>query len=180
MVLRREPKMKNKKSLSGSLPGKNTVSLVKKSAPNALMFIFRMVLLVSIGFVIIYPLIYMIVTSLVSRNGFFNSTRVWIPEAISPVFNYKIAIDLMDYGNSLWATVKYELVSALIEVCACAVTAYGFARFKFKFRKMKRRKRITFITMKNTARIRSVSTGSFGARAASSIMGKPKTMAGRF
>lgn len=124
--------MKNIQSLSGSLLNKNTISNVKKSAPNTLMFIFRMVLLISIGFVIIYPLIYMIVTSLVSRNGFFNSTRVWIPEAISPMFNYKTTWELMDYGNSLWATVKYELVSALIEVCACAVTAYGFARFNFK------------------------------------------------
>jgi len=124
--------MKNFKSLSGSLLNKNALDNAKKSAPNTLMFIFRMVLLISIGFVIIYPLIYMIVTSLVSRNGFFNSTRVWIPEAISPMFNYKTAWQLLDYGNSFFATIKYELVSALIEVCACAVTAYGFARFNFK------------------------------------------------
>lgn len=124
--------MNSIKSISDSLFNKNTVNSIKKSAPNTLMFIFRMVLLISIGFVIIYPLIYMIVTSLVSRNGFFNSTRVWIPEAISPMFNYKTAWELMDYGNSLWATVRYELVSALIEVCVCSVTAYGFARFNFK------------------------------------------------
>ena len=124
--------MRNIKSVSGSLLTKSTLNNVKKSAPDTLMFVFRMVLLISIGFVIIYPLIYMIVTSLVSRNGFFNSTRVWIPEAISPMFNYKTAWELMDYGNSVWATVKYELVRALIEVCACAVTAYGFARFNFK------------------------------------------------
>lgn len=124
--------MNSIKSISDSLFNKNTVNSIKKSAPNTLMFVFRMVLLISIGFVIIYPLIYMIVTSLVSRNGFFNSTRVWIPEAISPMFNYKTAWELMDYGNSLWATVRYELVSALIEVCVCSVTAYGFARFNFK------------------------------------------------
>lgn len=126
--------MKDIKSISGSLLNKNTANAVKKAAPNVFMFIFRMVLLVSIGFVIIYPLIYMIVTSLVSRNGFFNSTRVWIPESISPIFNYKIAAELMNYGKSIWSTIRYELVSALIEVCACCVTAYGFARFKFKFK----------------------------------------------
>lgn len=126
--------MKDIKSISGSLLNKNAVNAVKKSAPDIAMFIFRMVLLISIGFVIIYPLIYMIVTSLVSRNGFFNSTRVWIPEAISPIFNYKTAMALMDYSKSFWSTVRYEMVSALIEVCACCVTAYGFARFKFKFK----------------------------------------------
>lgn len=126
--------MADLKSISGSLLNKNTKSILKKKTPGLSMFIFRMVLLVSIGFVIIYPLIYMIVTSLVSRNGFFNSTRVWIPEAISPAFNYKTAAQLMEYWNSLWATVRYEMVSAIIEVCACCVTAYGFSRFKFKFK----------------------------------------------
>jgi len=105
---------------------------LKKSLPSKFGFIFRLVMLISIGFVIIYPLLYMIVTSLVSRNGFFNSTRVWIPEAISPAFNYKIAWELLEYGTSLLSTVKYEIVSALIQVATCAVTAYGFARFKFK------------------------------------------------
>ncbi len=126
--------MKDIKSISSSLLNKNKINAAKKAAPDVAMFIFRMVLLISIGFVIIYPLIYMITTSLVSRNGFFNSTRVWIPEAMSPVFNYKTTMELMDYGNSLWSTVRYEMVSALIEVCACCVTAYGFARFKFKFK----------------------------------------------
>ena len=105
---------------------------IKRNIPNMGMFIFRMVLLISIGFVIIYPLLYMIVTSLVSRNGFFNSTRVWIPESISPAFNYKIAMELLDYGSSMKSTLLYEIVSAFIEVAACSVTAYGFARFKFR------------------------------------------------
>lgn len=105
---------------------------IKKSVPSKAGFIFRLVMLISIGFVIIYPLLYMVVTSLVSRNGFFNSTRVWIPESISPAFNYKIAWQLLDYGTSFFSTVKYEIVSALIQVATCAVTAYGFARFKFK------------------------------------------------
>lgn len=124
--------MKIAKINTGSLLTGKRMEVIKKSAPDKLMFVFRLVLLISIGFVIIYPLLYMIVTSLVSRNGFFNSTRVWIPEAISPAFNYKTAWKLLDYGTSIISTLKYEMVSALIEVAACAVTAYGFARFNFK------------------------------------------------
>ena len=107
-------------------------SRLGKSFSPAVTAVFRMVLLISIGYVIIYPLIYMVSTSLVSRNGFFNSARVWIPEKVSPAFNYKTAWELLNYTTSLMATLKYEIVSALIEVAACAVTAYGFARFKFK------------------------------------------------
>ena len=91
-----------------------------KSFSPAVTAVFRMVLLISIGYVIIYPLIYMVSTSLVSRNGFFNSARVWIPEKISPAFNYKTAWELLNYTTSL------------IQVVSCAVAAYGFARFKFK------------------------------------------------
>ena len=65
-----------------------------KSFSPAVTAVFRMVLLISIGYVIIYPLIYMVSTSLVSRNGFFNSARVWIPEKVSPAFNYKTAWEL--------------------------------------------------------------------------------------
>ena len=111
-------------------------SRLGKSFSPAVTAVFRMVLLISIGYVIIYPLIYMVSTSLVSRNGFFNSARVWIPEKVSPAFNYKTAWELLNYTTSLMSTLKYEIVSALIEVAACAVTAYGFARFKFKGHKL--------------------------------------------
>ena len=48
----------------------------------------------------------------------------------------------------------------------------------FFFLKILLRKRITFITRKNATRIASVSPGCLGAMVASSISGKPKTMAG--
>lgn len=112
------------------------VERFRRSAPAALGFCFRLIILIAVGFVILYPLFYMFVTSLVSRTGFFNSTRVWIPEAISPLENYRVAFDVMQYLASLRSTLLYEIVSVLIEVCACAVTAYGFSRFRFKGRSL--------------------------------------------
>ncbi len=126
--------MKRTKRNATPLTAQERAYRLKKTLPAVLTSIFRMVMLIAIGYVIIYPLLYMVVTSLVSRNGFFNSSRVWIPESISPLFNYKTAWELLDYNVSFFATLKYEIVSALIEVAACAVTAYGFARFKFKGR----------------------------------------------
>lgn len=127
MVLKEGSLMKTENIKMGSRRAR-----LGKSFSPTVTAVFRMVLLISIGYVIIYPLIYMVSTSLVSRNGFFNSARVWIPEKVSPAFNYKTAWELLNYTTSLMATLKYEIVSALIEVAACAVTAYGFARFKFK------------------------------------------------
>lgn len=103
-----------------------------KQATKPLYSVLRLVILISIGFVILYPLFYMIVTSVQSKEAFLNSARVWIPKSFSIKENYAFAIDALNYGEALISTLKYEVLSALIQVCTCAVAAYGFARFKFK------------------------------------------------
>lgn len=97
--------------------------------------IFRYALLISIGFIIIYPLLYMIVTSVMSPAAYNNSTRVWIPTEFNIKDNYSKAIEALSYGSALLNTVKYEVLSALLEVASCAVIGYGFARFNFKGKK---------------------------------------------
>lgn len=98
--------------------------------------IFRFILLMSIGFIILYPLLYMIITSITAPSSFANSTRVWIPTEFLIVDNYQKAFVALDYVNSFLSTVKYEIVSALLEVASCAVIGYGFARFNFKGKKL--------------------------------------------
>lgn len=96
----------------------------------------RFLLLMSIGFIIIYPLLYMIVTSISGPTSFTNGTRVWIPTEFSIVDNYSKAFYALDYVDSIINTFKYEIVSALLSVASCAVIGYGFARFKFKGKKL--------------------------------------------
>ncbi len=98
--------------------------------------IFRYLLLIAIGYIILYPLLYMIVTSLMSANAYDNSTRAWIPTGFNIVGNYKKAWDALEYGKALIATIKYPIISALLEVASCAVIGYGFARFNFKGKKI--------------------------------------------
>ena len=98
--------------------------------------IFRLALLVSIGFIILYPLLYMIITSISSAVSFTNGTRVWIPTAFDIGLNYERAFYAMKYDTALLNTLKYEVVSALLSVVSCAVIGYGFARFKFKGKKI--------------------------------------------
>lgn len=96
----------------------------------------RYALLISIGFIILYPLLYMIITSMMSPLAFANSTRVWIPTALNIQDNYAKALEAIDYGRSFFNTIKIEIVSALLEVASCAVIGYGFARFDFKGKKL--------------------------------------------
>lgn len=96
--------------------------------------ILRMLILLAIGYIIIYPLLYMIVTSLRSRDSYFDSARVWIPSGVDVLFNYKMAIKATDFWNGLKQTLILEIVAGGIEIITCAIVAYGFARFKFKLK----------------------------------------------
>ena len=107
-----------------------------RTARAAAFAVFRILILLAIGFVILYPLFYMAVTSLRTKESFLNSARVWIPEKIDFFQNYAMAWDLLDYGRSLLSTLRLEIVSALLEVVSCAVAAYCFARFRFRGRRL--------------------------------------------
>lgn len=109
---------------------------LRKKGANSLYSLFRLTILLSIGFIIIYPLMYTIVTSLQSKYAFMNSTRVWIPTEFAILENYAAAFNAMEYVKSLWSTIKNELLSAAVEVASCAIVAYGLARFDFKMKKV--------------------------------------------
>ncbi len=113
----------------------HNLQMMKKKSVSIIYSIFRLIILLSIGFIIIYPLIYTVITSLQSKYAFLNSTRVWIPTEFAIAENYKAAFDAMEYLSSFWSTFKNELVSAALEVASCAVVAYGLARFEFKMKK---------------------------------------------
>ena len=95
----------------------------------------RYFMLISIGYIILYPLFYMITSSFSSKESFLDPTVVWIPKQLT-LDNLKFMWDVLDYGNTFWNTVSVQIVSALIQVLSCAIAAYGFARFKFPLKKV--------------------------------------------
>lgn len=95
--------------------------------------ILRYAILLSIGYIVLYPLLYAITTSLRIPDSLYDPTRQWVPEAFT-LSNFKASIKYLNYWQSLLVTLKSEIVSALLEVLSCAVVAYGFARFNFKIK----------------------------------------------
>lgn len=99
----------------------------------------RWVFLLSISYILLYPLFYMISVSVKAPMDFVDTTVIWVPKNFS-WHNIVTAFNALDYGKSFLNTVSIEIVSALIEVMSCAITAYGLARFEFKEKKI-----LTFI-----------------------------------
>ncbi len=93
--------------------------------------IFRFLILFGLCFVICYPLIYMFSTAFRPSVQMTDPSVIWIPKSFT-LKNISETWGVMDFGPTLWNTVKLNLLCSLFSVVTCAVTGYGFARFEFK------------------------------------------------
>ena len=91
----------------------------------------RYVVLIAIGYIILYPLLYMISSAIRTRDSFYDPSVIWITSDVT-FENFTLAWKVMKYGSAIWNTVLYEIVSAGIQIVSCSVVAYSLARFDFK------------------------------------------------
>ena len=105
-----------------------------KHASSVAYSVFRLALLIAIGYIVIYPVIYMISSSVKTTAAFADPSVIYIPKHITFEY-YSLALEAIDYKDSIISTVKYEIVSAVIEILICSFIAYGLARFDFKGKK---------------------------------------------
>lgn len=107
----------------------------KSSVSGVIFSIARYLFLLAFAYILLYPLIFMITSSIKSPTDFYDPTVEWVPK--NPSFsNFKLAIEAMDFGVSLKNTFIYEMIAAVLEIVSCAVAAYGLARFDFKGKKL--------------------------------------------
>lgn len=121
----------NRKNLSNKLKKK---FFGTKGVDGILMKIVVYALLIIIGFIYIYPLLYMLVTSLKSESDLMDSSIVWLPTSLE-FSNYKVAFGELNYITTFFKTIVVVLVPSVINTVVALLTAYGFSRFKFPGRK---------------------------------------------
>lgn len=108
---------------------------VKGKTLAAAVMIFRYALLISIGYIVLFPMISALSTAIKSDEAFFDVSLYWLPKYTS-FSSFKAAFNAMHYPQSVLRTLTLQVFSAGIEVIMCAIVAYGFARFDFKFKKL--------------------------------------------
>lgn len=94
-------------------------------------FIVRWLLILAVGYIILFPLLQMLSQSLMTQEQYTDTSVVWIPKAVSSI-NFEVAWESMEYPKTFLWTVIVNCLSALVQVLTCAITAYGFSRFNFK------------------------------------------------
>lgn len=92
-------------------------------------------LLFSIGFVYLYPLLYMISKSFMPLDDLIDTSINWLPSSFY-LGNYKNAMVSMDYWKTLGDSVLIAGLPTLINVVICAIVGYGFARYEFRGKKL--------------------------------------------
>ena len=95
----------------------------------------RYVVLIAIGYIILYPLFYMISSAIRTRDSFYDPSIVWITSEVT-FENFTYAWKVLKYSQAAVNTLIYEMISAGIQIISCSLVAYGLARFEFKEKKI--------------------------------------------
>ena len=94
-------------------------------------YIFRLVLLVGISFIVLFPFFTKITGSFMASEDFVDVTVRLIPKNFTFETYKQIWIE-NHYVEAFLNTLLLSLSSALIQTFVCCLVAYGLAKFKFK------------------------------------------------
>ena len=97
--------------------------------------VFVYTMLISLGFVYLYPILHMIVTSVKSLPDLLDVSVNWVPTSLS-LSNFKQAIDVLHFETALLDTLLIGLLPSIGQTISCALAGYAFARYKFPFKRL--------------------------------------------
>ncbi|MDR2505464.1 MAG: carbohydrate ABC transporter permease [Oscillospiraceae bacterium] len=109
--------------------------LLKKRAGSFVYSLFRALLLFGLCFLIIQPILDKISVSFMAESDLYDTTVIVLPRHLT-LDNYKLANQLLLYVRALLNTVWVSLGVSLLQIAACTLVGYGFARFEFPLKKM--------------------------------------------
>lgn len=92
-------------------------------------------MLAGLMYVMVYPLLFIVSTSLKTYADMINPTTVWI--ARKPALsNYATAFTALEYPKVFLNTLTIALSAPLFQLMSCSLAGYGFARFQFREKKL--------------------------------------------
>ena len=92
---------------------------------------FRYALLIGISYVILFPIIKMVSSSLTDAQELYTEESGFIPSraTFENFKNFQVYFPFMKYAKN---TAKIALISTFIQLFSCSLVGYGLGRYKFK------------------------------------------------
>lgn len=106
-------------------------TMILKRSRNIISYLLRIAVLVIIGFIVLYPLFFMLSNAFKTSDAIYDAAHEWLPTTLT-YDNMKFVMESLNFFDSLKQTMVIQIISAIIEIGICAFIAYGFARFNFK------------------------------------------------
>ena len=92
-------------------------------------------MLITFGYVFLYPLIYSVSMSFMPYEDTVNPVVNLLP--LSPTIdNYRYAFGKMDYFPTLFKTAMIALTCAVAQTISCGIIGYGFGKYEFPLKKV--------------------------------------------
>ncbi len=98
-------------------------------------WIFRLVLLIGVSYIILFPFFSKITSSFMSPDDFVDVTVKLIPK-YPTLDTYKAIIVEGHYFQIMFNTACLSILCGVIQTLICSIVGYGFAKFKFKGNKI--------------------------------------------
>ena len=106
-----------------------------KTIRKVLLNILRYFFLLSLSYVVLYELAYILSQSFKPQSQIYDPSVVWIPKSFT-LDNIKEAWRAIEYPSRLLISFLVPVGSGLVEVFTCSLVAYGLARFRFRENKL--------------------------------------------
>ena len=99
------------------------------------LWIFRLVLMIGISYIVLFPFISKIAGSVMAPQDFVDATVRLIPKNFS-LDIYKAIFTELGYWEAFMNTFTLSFSCAILQTFVCCLIGYGFAKFKFRGRNL--------------------------------------------
>jgi len=104
--------------------------VLRNKTVSMVVWILQWLFIIGLSYLFLFPIIFLITTSLQDPASVNDPSIIWIPKKLSLV-SLKETIIILDYWRSAGLTIFVSVISTLCTLLSCSLVGYGFARFKF-------------------------------------------------
>lgn len=109
--------------------------IMKRTGKNAIIAIGRLLFIIGLSYLFLFPLLYMLVTTFQSPANANDPSVIWVPKEVS-LLGIQNAWKYLHFGTSATLTGVITIFGTAASVVSCAMVGYGFARFEFPFKNL--------------------------------------------
>lgn len=109
--------------------------VLRRKAGGWLWSLIRLLLIIGISYVFLFPVLYMISMSIRSPETVNDPSAVWIPRGLS-LESIRVALDMLNYRESVVRTLLISVAGTAASLVSCSLVGYGFARFRFPLKNL--------------------------------------------